>query len=183
MVSYTLLVRKCVEYIEETEKERRIRLGEITPFMPTNAAPQIFSSDDESEYEEEAQLEEEAFDDEENRYDDIFVDNDDQASSDSDVDPNYPDDGDDKIYKTRIQSYIESLRSVRLKKHPSTAKSSDLETELSCLKKYEIEPGFFVMKKIWKRLFDYQRTCLRWLYTLHDQETGGILGDEMVCVY
>ena len=31
------------------------------------------------------------------------------------------------------------------------------------------------------RLFGYQRTALRWLWELHQQEAGGIVGDEMVC--
>ena len=30
------------------------------------------------------------------------------------------------------------------------------------------------------RLFGYQRTALRWLWELHNQEAGGIVGDEMV---
>ena len=156
-------------------------MGEITPFMPTNAAPQIFSSDDESEYEHGQEAEEDGIDDEEYDNTAVLVDEDEKASSDSDVDPNYPDDGDDTIYHTRIDAYLDSLRSTRLKKHHGPANSkTDLETELSFLKKYEIDPGFFVLKKVWKRLFEYQRTCLRWMYTLHDQETGGILGDEMV---
>ena len=31
------------------------------------------------------------------------------------------------------------------------------------------------------KLFGYQRTALRWLWELHLQGSGGIVGDEMVC--
>ena len=29
------------------------------------------------------------------------------------------------------------------------------------------------------RLFDYQKTCVRWLWGLYSNDTGGIVGDEM----
>ncbi|KAI8060927.1 SNF2 family N-terminal domain-containing protein [Gongronella butleri] len=32
---------------------------------------------------------------------------------------------------------------------------------------------------IWSDLFDYQRTCVQWLWELHQQKVGGIIGDEM----
>ncbi|KAI9031602.1 SNF2 family N-terminal domain-containing protein [Phycomyces nitens] len=33
--------------------------------------------------------------------------------------------------------------------------------------------------ELWNMLFDYQKTCIRWLWELHCQEVGGIIGDEM----
>ncbi|KAI9305314.1 SNF2 family N-terminal domain-containing protein [Cunninghamella echinulata] len=33
--------------------------------------------------------------------------------------------------------------------------------------------------EIWQDLFDYQKTCVQWLYELHNQKVGGIIGDEM----
>ncbi|KAI9322570.1 SNF2 family N-terminal domain-containing protein [Dichotomocladium elegans] len=33
--------------------------------------------------------------------------------------------------------------------------------------------------EIWNSLFDYQRTCVKWLWELHSQKVGGIEGDEM----
>ncbi|ORX56438.1 hypothetical protein DM01DRAFT_1020853 [Hesseltinella vesiculosa] len=32
---------------------------------------------------------------------------------------------------------------------------------------------------IWADLFDYQKTCVQWLWELHQQKVGGIIGDEM----
>ena len=43
----------------------------------------------------------------------------------------------------------------------------------------EFDGGLTVPAKIWKRLYKYQETCVRWLWELHCQEAGGIIGDEM----
>lgn len=29
-------------------------------------------------------------------------------------------------------------------------------------------------------MFEYQKTCLRWLYELYNQSVGGVLGDEVI---
>lgn len=33
--------------------------------------------------------------------------------------------------------------------------------------------------ELWDCLFDYQKTCVQWLWELHRQHVGGVLGDEM----
>ena len=43
----------------------------------------------------------------------------------------------------------------------------------------EFEGGFKVPKKIWERLYSYQKVGVRWMWELHLQKCGGILGDEM----
>jgi DNA excision repair protein ERCC-6 len=40
-------------------------------------------------------------------------------------------------------------------------------------------PGFDLPGEVHYRLFEYQRTCIRWLWELYSQEVGGIVGDEM----
>jgi len=39
--------------------------------------------------------------------------------------------------------------------------------------------GLRIPEEIWKRLFGYQRTGVRWLWELYSQKVGGIVGDEM----
>jgi DNA excision repair protein ERCC-6 len=39
--------------------------------------------------------------------------------------------------------------------------------------------GFKVPGSIWSELFGYQRTGVKWLWELHNQRAGGIIGDEM----
>ena len=41
------------------------------------------------------------------------------------------------------------------------------------------EGGFRVPGDLYSKLFDYQRTGLKWLWELHTQRAGGIIGDEM----
>ena len=42
-----------------------------------------------------------------------------------------------------------------------------------------LEYGLRVPGRLWRRLFVHQRTSLEWLWELHRQEVGGIIGDEM----
>ncbi len=41
------------------------------------------------------------------------------------------------------------------------------------------EGGFALPEALYARLFDYQKTAVKWLWELHRQESGGIVGDEM----
>lgn len=43
----------------------------------------------------------------------------------------------------------------------------------------EFDGGFVVPGRIYSRLFDYQQTGVKWLWELHTQRAGGIIGDEM----
>ena len=42
----------------------------------------------------------------------------------------------------------------------------------------ELENGFKLPSKLWQKLYPYQQAGIRWLWELHQQSTGGILGDE-----
>ena len=52
--------------------------------------------------------------------------------------------------------------------------SSDEEAEDE-----ELSHGLTVPGRLWKRMFEHQRTCVEWLWELHRQQAGGIVGDEM----
>ncbi|CAN4093234.1 unnamed protein product [Withania somnifera] len=43
----------------------------------------------------------------------------------------------------------------------------------------ELEGGFKIPETIFNRLFDYQKVGVQWLWELHCQRAGGIIGDEM----
>jgi len=43
----------------------------------------------------------------------------------------------------------------------------------------ELAPGLWLPRSLYERLFPYQKEGLVWLWSLHVQGTGGILGDEM----
>ena len=39
--------------------------------------------------------------------------------------------------------------------------------------------GYRLSGEMWEKLFDYQKTGVKWMWELHSQGSGGILGDEM----
>ncbi|XP_060180822.1 protein CHROMATIN REMODELING 8 [Lycium barbarum] len=43
----------------------------------------------------------------------------------------------------------------------------------------ELEGGFKIPETIFNKLFDYQKVGVQWLWELHCQRAGGIIGDEM----
>ncbi len=51
--------------------------------------------------------------------------------------------------------------------------------EEEAMEEVEFEGGFRIPAALYGRLFDYQRTAVKWLWELHTQRAGGILGDEM----
>uniref|UniRef100_A0A8D0HGT7 DNA excision repair protein ERCC-6 n=1 Tax=Sphenodon punctatus TaxID=8508 RepID=A0A8D0HGT7_SPHPU len=79
------------------------------------------------------------------------------------------DDGDEYCYKQRLRRWHRH----RLKeKHRMSEEESD-ESDA------EFDNGFQVPGFLFKKLFKYQQTGVRWLWELHCQQAGGILGDEM----
>ena len=133
----------------ESEHDRLVRLGKITPFESTEACMEpevpdehIFTKDDQSE---------------------IMV-----------------DDGDERIYFDRIDKY-KSKMSLQL--NDSSIEKCEIFDLFEKMKEKEgvvkLSSKIMVPKSIWRRLFGYQRTGLKWLGTLFEQRVGGIIGDEM----
>ena len=74
------------------------------------------------------------------------------------------DDGDRDLYKARLESW----RAGR------TEKEAGQEGEYE-----ELEGGLQVPRAVWARLYNYQKVGVQWMFELHQQRCGGILGDEM----
>lgn len=72
------------------------------------------------------------------------------------------DDGDEKQYKKRMKLYHEEH-------------NENEEQEIAEV----FDDIFKVPSIIWDQLFDYQQTCVKWMWELHRQGVGGIIGDEM----
>ncbi|OLL21643.1 DNA repair protein rhp26 [Neolecta irregularis DAH-3] len=96
------------------------------------------------------------------------------------------DDGDEKLYPRRISLWCERRSRAREKSQiavPDTLDDSLLEEEF--YKPHPTEPdtiydgGYAIPGDVYLGLFDYQKTCVQWLWELHCQGTGGIIGDEM----
>ncbi|XP_068579280.1 DNA excision repair protein ERCC-6 [Cebidichthys violaceus] len=82
------------------------------------------------------------------------------------------DDGDVEYYRQRIRRW----RRQRLREREATRERGE---ELSDDSDEEFDEGFKVPGFLWKKLYKYQQTGVRWLWELHCQQAGGILGDEM----
>lgn len=87
------------------------------------------------------------------------------------------DDGDESVYKTRLALWTKRRSQLRTedafpeeeeqyKPHPSIPDS-------------KLDDKFKLPGDIYPSLFDYQKTCVQWLWELYNQKTGGIIGDEM----
>ncbi|CAL8284140.1 unnamed protein product [Arctogadus glacialis] len=82
------------------------------------------------------------------------------------------DDGDVEFYRQRIRRW----RRQRLRERDEKRQRGEDASEES---EEEFDEGFKMPSFLWKKLFKYQQTGVRWLWELHCQQAGGILGDEM----
>ncbi|XP_044153224.1 DNA excision repair protein ERCC-6 isoform X1 [Bufo gargarizans] len=80
------------------------------------------------------------------------------------------DDGDVKVYKHRIRQYLK--QQAKEKEQRGMAEESE-DSDM------QFDEGFCIPGSLWKKLYKYQQTGVRWLWELHCQQAGGILGDEM----
>ena len=64
------------------------------------------------------------------------------------------------------------------KQKVSTEDLVDSGDETGHIEYTELENGFKLPTKLWNKLYPYQQAGVRWLWELHQQSTGGILGDE-----
>ncbi|XP_018539725.1 DNA excision repair protein ERCC-6 isoform X2 [Lates calcarifer] len=82
------------------------------------------------------------------------------------------DDGDVEYYRQRIRRWKrQRLREREEKRERGEELSDDSDAEF--------DEGFKVPGFLWKKLYKYQQTGVRWMWELHCQQAGGILGDEM----
>ncbi|OWF44499.1 DNA excision repair protein ERCC-6-like [Mizuhopecten yessoensis] len=80
------------------------------------------------------------------------------------------DDGCEDDYDDRMREFNKAERE-RMQR-VENKEESDEEDE-------ELEGGLRVPGRIWSKLFKYQQTGVSWLWELHGQQAGGIVGDEM----
>ncbi|XP_026044895.1 DNA excision repair protein ERCC-6 isoform X2 [Astatotilapia calliptera] len=84
----------------------------------------------------------------------------------------YKDDGDLEYYRQRIRRWKrQRLREREEKRERGEELTDDSDAEF--------DEGFKVPGFLWKKLYKYQQTGVRWMWELHCQQAGGILGDEM----
>ncbi|KAI9141699.1 SNF2 family N-terminal domain-containing protein [Paraphysoderma sedebokerense] len=92
------------------------------------------------------------------------------------------DDGDEPLYQNRLFNW--ARRRYMLRHHEFTDRYPDFDPEEeshlpSRHGEVALSDALKIPCEIYDSLFQYQRTCLTWLWELHSQEVGGIIGDEM----
>ncbi|XP_072483556.1 DNA excision repair protein ERCC-6 isoform X2 [Notamacropus eugenii] len=81
------------------------------------------------------------------------------------------DDGDEDYYKQRLRRWNKQRLEDKEQRRKAEEESEESDAEF--------DEGFRVPGFLFKKLFKYQQTGVRWLWELHCQQAGGILGDEM----
>ncbi|KAJ5579978.1 Helicase C-terminal, partial [Penicillium hispanicum] len=92
------------------------------------------------------------------------------------------DDGNETVYQTRLQRWIHVRSAARKRAQPDLVENDDDEEWHKPHPKepdLEFRNGLRIPGDIARYLFSYQRTGVQWLWELHQQTVGGIIGDEM----
>ncbi|KAK9470228.1 SNF2 family N-terminal domain-containing protein, partial [Dipodascopsis tothii] len=101
------------------------------------------------------------------------------------------DDGDETRYRARLNDWRLRRRALRRRVRAARAAEAGVKAQDSDSDADEafkphprvadttVDGAFKLPGDIYPSLFDYQKTCVQWLWELHSQRTGGIIGDEM----
>ncbi|KAL0145871.1 DNA dependent ATPase [Mucor lusitanicus] len=165
------------------------------------------NDDDDDEYTDTTRMDED--DEDEYRQDDFLdeddtnLDDEEQTSNkraSRKLDEIYDDDGSELNFRKRLQDWVHNRKIMRYQKAHEDAINLSMEEIESRLEQdessndndaqeqfephpnfddIEFDGGMRVPGELWDCLFDYQKTCVQWLWELHRQKVGGILGDEM----
>ncbi|KAG4306128.1 hypothetical protein PORY_000116 [Pneumocystis oryctolagi] len=98
------------------------------------------------------------------------------------------DDGDEKYYQELIsglRNWVSGRKHERMK-YNTVRQESEIFNEVEewfcphpTIKDCKYEGGYSLPGDIHSKLFNYQKTCIQWLWELYCQSTGGIIADEM----
>ncbi|KAF8453589.1 SNF2 family N-terminal domain-containing protein [Terfezia claveryi] len=93
------------------------------------------------------------------------------------------DDGNERQYQGRLKRWIQGRKEAREKENVKNEEVvlEGIEWHLPhpTIPDYVLGNGYCMPGDIYPSLFDYQKTCVQWLWELHQQDVGGIIGDEM----
>lgn len=105
--------------------------------------------------------------------------NDDVTSGSSSVLRNV-DDGDEVVYQERLANWIRQRS--KLRKSAAETPTDDVAEWLKphpSIPDAKLDANYSLPGDVYPSLFEYQKTCVQWLWELYTQKTGGIIGDEM----
>lgn len=93
------------------------------------------------------------------------------------------DDGDERYYQARLKEWVEGRSKLRNEKQTQECSEDSTVPEWfkahPSIKDAILNESFKLPGDVYPSLFEYQKTCVQWLWELYSQKTGGIIGDEM----
>ncbi|EEP77353.1 hypothetical protein UREG_02202 [Uncinocarpus reesii 1704] len=100
------------------------------------------------------------------------------------------DDGNEQVYQSRLHDWVSRRSEARNRAgigHEGTAQTTDEDNAAPeewflphpKVADTMLDNGYRIPGDIYPYLFDYQKTGVQWLWELHQQRVGGIIGDEM----
>lgn len=93
------------------------------------------------------------------------------------------DDGDEEFYQARLKEWVNKRSNLRKEQKSDGKDDADNVPEWfkahPSIQDAILNESFKLPGDIYPSLFDYQKTCVQWLWELYSQKTGGIIGDEM----
>lgn len=98
------------------------------------------------------------------------------------------DDGDESYYQARLAEWVQKRSQIRESQFVQENSEQGILSNISVSEWFKSHPTiqdavlnekFKLPGDVYPSLFDYQKTCVQWLWELYSQKTGGIIGDEM----
>lgn len=91
------------------------------------------------------------------------------------------DDGDETVYQLRLQEWTSRRSQLREENNPDRTVDDlpEWQQPHPSIPDAVLNAKFKLPGDIYPSLFEYQKTCVQWLWELYSQKTGGIIGDEM----
>ncbi|KAJ8727941.1 hypothetical protein PYW08_016326 [Mythimna loreyi] len=93
------------------------------------------------------------------------------------------DDGDTASYNERIETWKKNLAAAKSSNYDGETMTADVQYVLEGNKDpeepHELQNGLCIPNFIWRQLYKFQKIGVKWLWELHQVESGGLLGDEM----
>lgn len=151
----------------ETEREFLIRTGKITAFG-TETAFDVTGEESSHVNLRQPGISEYQENDQDYVYDD-----------DSDPVNHNLDDGDEQIYQKRLYNWAHKRSKMRGDPSDDVNVDSEPFKPHPTIPDSKLDDIFKLPGDIYPSLFEYQKTCVQWLWELYNQKSGGILGDEM----
>ncbi|KAF1983741.1 hypothetical protein K402DRAFT_396487 [Aulographum hederae CBS 113979] len=105
----------------------------------------------------------------------------DVAAEDDQEDLTGLDDGNEQLYRARLKTWVHRRSQARRKEQSQDEHDKDEEWFMPhpTRQDTELAGGLRIPGDIYPSLFDYQKTCVQWLWEMYSQNVGGIIGDEM----